>query len=54
MASLHKYSWLSDNSWIIIELGEREKIEIPSYYNELDKRLYGISQMIILQYSGSW
>ena len=50
LKALHKYGWLKDNSWVIIEAGVREKIEFPSNYIELDKRLYGISQMLILRY----
>lgn len=48
--SLIKGNWLSDNAIIFIEIGKREKIDIPVSLNIVRERIYSISKLIILKY----
>ena len=53
LSILHEYSWLNPNSYIIIEMGQYEKINIEKHYEIFLERKYGTSKMVILNYKQS-
>jgi 16S rRNA (guanine966-N2)-methyltransferase len=44
-------NWLSDKALCIVEIEKTEKITIPSCYEVLNERVYGLAKLIFLRYN---
>lgn len=49
LLSLHNRGWLSKNTICVVELSRGENINIPSAFETIDERAYGISRFIFLK-----
>lgn len=49
LQNLIKTHWLAEKAILVVELRKKENFLVPEGYQELDKRNYGITQIIILE-----
>lgn len=50
LISLSDKNWLAKDAIIMIEVGRKEDVKIPAYYEKIDERIYGNTKLIILRY----
>jgi 16S rRNA (guanine966-N2)-methyltransferase len=48
LISLMNQGWLTNNAWVIVEIGKKEKLEVPAKYEIIDERLYGKTKIVII------
>ena len=48
LKQLIKKEWLAENSLCIVEIRKDEHIDIPSEYEVLDERVYGLAKILFL------
>lgn len=42
--------WLADNALVVVEISKHENMAIPPQFEELDKRIYGKTHIVILRF----
>jgi 16S rRNA (guanine966-N2)-methyltransferase len=52
LRALHHHSWIHTESSVIVEIGLRDTIDLPKYYEISMERKYGASKMVIMKYLG--
>lgn len=50
LSQLAQQKWLQSDALCVVELEKNEKINIPENYEEIDRRYYGLAQVLFLQY----
>lgn len=48
--SLVNNNWLHNHSILVIEMGYKENINIPKYFNIIKEKIFGNTKLLILQY----
>ena len=51
LISLKKNKWLADGAIVILEVATREDVQIPTNFEEIDRRVYGNNKLLFLQYA---
>lgn len=49
IVSLYNKGWLKEGAIVMLEVGRKEDVKIPEYYEVLDQRIYGNTKLIILR-----
>lgn len=52
LASLHHHGWLKINAIVVLEESKRAEVKMPDFFDILDERNYGDTQIIIARYIG--
>jgi 16S rRNA (guanine966-N2)-methyltransferase len=52
LTALERRGWFGDDTLIIVETGAGEKMALPNFLEELDRRKYGAAQIIFLARRG--
>lgn len=52
LEQLHLKNWLEAGTLCLVEVEKKEEINIPSCYEFLDERIYGLAKILFLNYLG--
>lgn len=48
LKSLQRQGWIKPGSVLIVEIGEKENLDVPTHYQVLDERKYGAAKIFFL------
>ncbi len=51
LTSLHEGGWLARDALVVLEENEKAEITIPQCFETIDRRSYGDTQLLLLQYA---